>query len=229
MAIARKWISAAVFPLVVFMLPVMAASQTHSENEIIEFLEGAEEYTAHGNGNYTITTRAFWLDKPSISVDVVVEGTDDELAPKVESVLSGNATVGSQWNELLSEFENAPQLSLVEDAESANVKVILTGAEHPEGKPGITRLFVDKATSEIVKAEVYVYTADAVAEQGMLEYVVGHELGHALGLSHSTDPESLMHPLLELEDGVVLNHIGSCEASGISSLYTEYRIGSEDC
>lgn len=228
MTITRRWVSVIVFPLVVFMLPVMAASQTHSESEIVEFLEGVEEYTAHGDGNYTITTRAFWLDKPSVSVAVVAEGTSEELVQVVESVLSGNATTGSQWNELLSEFERAPQLGLA-DTEGANVKVVLTNAGHPEGKPGMTRLYVDKATGEIVKAEVYVYSADAVTKQGMLEYVVGHELGHALGLSHSTDPESLMHPLLERADGNIVNRIGSCEASGLSSLYIESRIGSEDC
>jgi hypothetical protein len=196
---------------------------------MIEFLEGIEERTVQQDGNYTITTRAFWVDRASITLAVAAEGASEELAQQVETIISGNATAGSQWNALLSEFEHAPQIGLAASPESADVKVILTSAAQPEGKPGMTRLFVDKATGEIIKAEVYVYSADTVAGQGMLEYVVSHELGHALGLSHSTDPESIMHSLLELEDGEIVNHIGSCESSGLSSLYIESRIGSEDC
>lgn len=225
---ANKWVSLAIFPFAVIVL-LFSAPQTHGDHEIIEFLEGVEERTAYQDGSYTIMTRAFWLDKASISLAVAAEGADERLVEQVEAVISGNATAGSQWNQLLSEFDHAPQIGLATSLESADVKVILTGAPQPEGKPGMTRLFVDKATGEIIKAEVYVYSADAVAEQGMLEYVVAHELGHALGLSHSTDPESMMHPLLELEDGRIVNHIGSCEASGLSSLYIESRIGSEDC
>lgn len=217
-------------------------STPRSTYENIEFLEGVEEHAAATTegGHYTIATKAFWLDKPSLTISVSSEGASDKAVQSVKGMISGNTTVSgpySQWNDLLSAFKQAavPRLALADSggngsSAGANIKVVLSDATQQDNKPGKTRLLADKATGEIMQAEVYVYSADKLREHGMLEYVVAHELGHALGLSHSTDPKSMMYPLIELEDGHVVNHLGSCEAKGISALYLESRIGSqEDC
>jgi hypothetical protein len=204
--------------------------------ESVEFLEGVTEHAVTENGHYTIATNAFWLDKPSLSISVSSEdGASDEAVQSVKGMISGNTTVSgkySQWNDLLSAFKqvSVPRFALAAgDSANANIKVVLTDATQQDNKPGKTRLLADKATGEIVQAEVYVYSADKLFEQGVLEYVVAHELGHALGLSHSTDPQSMMYPLIELQDGHVVNHLGSCETEGISALYLKSRIGSEAC
>jgi hypothetical protein len=234
-----------IIPLLV-MLPAAAAAAVVTVStppktyESVEFLEGVAERTAvedGGGSHYTIDTRAFWLDKPSLAVAVASsDGASDAAVQSVKDMISGkNITMlsgpYSQWNDLLSVFQQAavPRLSLADEDASANIKVVLTDAAQQDNKPGKTRLLADKATGEIVQAEVYVYSADKLYGQGMLEYVVAHELGHALGLSHSTDPKSMMYPLMEVEDGHVVNQLGLCEIEGISALYLESRIGSENC
>lgn len=237
LAVSRSWLFA-VIASVMAMLSVAAVISTPPSTtyEKIEFLEGVTEQTVTESGHYEIATNAFWLDKPNLAISVSSEGgASDEAVKSVKGMISGNTTVSgnySQWNDLLSAFKQAsvPRFALAAgDGAGANIKVVLTDAMQQDNKPGKTRLLADKATGEIVQAEVYVYSADKLFEQGMLEYVVAHELGHALGLSHSTDPQSMMYPLIELQDGRVVNHLGSCETEGISALYLESRIGSETC
>lgn len=204
--------------------------------EQVEFLEGVQEHVDATNGQYVIGTTGYWNAGPELLVSVSAEGDVSSTALNVtRSFVTGNqtatnSTMFAEWNELLSSLSSshAPILKLAPE-DGANINIILTNSEHPEGKMGKTLVYTVKGVGEIVSAKVYVYSADRALAQGTLEKTVAHELGHALGLAHSTDPDSIMFPMLEVENGSVSNHIGLCEQHGISILYSESKIGTTDC
>lgn len=229
--ISRAW-SLILIVSLLGVIPFAATASVQEQVETVEFLDGAEQNVDAGESQYTIGTNGYWDAGPVLFVHVSAEEGVDSAA--VESAVnlinsSTNSTV-SKWNTLLSSFEgSAPTLSVTDDASRANIKVVLTDQEHPEGKLGKTRLYAIKDTGQIVNSEVEIYAANRMYSQGMLEDALAHELGHALGLSHSTDPDSIMHSVLRLENGVVQNHIGSCEAKGLSELYVDSVIGTTAC
>ena len=46
-----------------------------------------------------------------------------------------------------------------------------------------------------------------------------HELGHALGLNHSTDPTAVMYPVFQRFDGPGTGHLGADDIAGVQSIY----------
>lgn len=222
------------FVILLGIVPILAITDPLDAVEEVEFLDGIGEAPEESEGPYVINTSAYWNSGPDLVVSVAADGNvRPEAQDLARDFISGNLPAGnitSRWNELLMSFPDGrtPTLALASE-QDANIKVVLTEEEHPEGKMGKTRIYAVKGIRHILSAEVTIYSATHALDQGTLEHVLAHELGHALGLSHSTNPESIMFSLIELQNGSVINHIGSCEERGISLLYVESRIGSTDC
>lgn len=232
MTVSIRWLLV-LLPILVGTMSFAGASQQTVEQ--VEFLDGIKNHVAAGTAPYVIATTGFWDEGPQLSVSVSADGNvRPEALDTVRNFVAGNQTMGNsttfaRWNELLASLPNAPTLKLAASNEDANIKFILSESAHPDGKMGKTRVSAIKGVRQILSAEVYVYSSNQAMEQGILDQVVAHELGHALGLSHSTDPNSIMFSLLEVENGTVTNHIGSCEQHGISSLYEKSKIGNIEC
>lgn len=146
-----------VLALLLGMLPIAAPADVLDRVETIEFLDGTEEYAVEEDSVYSIETNGYWDTGPILFVHISAEEGVDYAAFESAIALinsSTNSTV-SEWNNLLSSFEGSvPVLSVVHDASHADIKIVLTDYEHPEGKLGKARLYAIKGVGQVVSAEV---------------------------------------------------------------------------
>ena len=105
------------------------------------------------------------------------------------------------WNEGINEISKAldveiPTMQIKHTLDSSeSITIYLTGKESKEGFDGYTNLYYN-ANKEIIKAVVTIYNADELNKKEM-ESIIRHELGHALGLSHTTIENDLMRPNID--------------------------------
>ena len=68
--------------------------------------------------------------------------------------------------------------------------------------------------NQILKSEITIYNTSSLSDRTLIE-VVRHEMGHALGLGHSSASEDLMHPQIITP----IPFISECNVSAIIQLY----------
>jgi len=73
---------------------------------------------------------------------------------------------------------------------SADIIISLTTQSHPDGFAGFTKpLFVDDKFSKVY---ITIFEVDKMSRAGLYSIVM-HEMGHAIGIGHTTAPEDVMN------------------------------------
>lgn len=104
----------------------------------------------------------------------------------------------------------------------SHIVIILSNVRDSSGYTGYTKTILEG--NQIVKAFITIYDVNSLSKN-QLETIMRHEFGHAMGLGHSTAPEDLMAPTIDM----TYPYISNCNVSAISDLYNENDGGKTTC
>lgn len=97
-----------------------------------------------------------------------------------------------------------------------DIVITLSNTKNTEGYSGYTRSIIDESQNQILKSFITIYEVNKL-ESKDLDLITKHEMGHALGLKHSTDPEDLMYEQMTTS----LPFISTCDVNALKSLYKD--------
>jgi len=97
---------------------------------------------------------------------------------------------------------------------SGDIMIHLSTLKDEDGIAGFTKLTVEDET--ILRSHITIFDFDELSNQE-ISAISKHEFGHALGLSHSTDPQDIMYPTVELTNP----YISECNLDALYSLYND--------
>jgi len=103
-----------------------------------------------------------------------------------------------------------------------DIIILLSKLKDTDGYSGFTKSTVDG--NEILKTYITIYDVNNLSKD-QLSTLVLHEMGHAMGLAHSTAPEDLMAPVITTN----FPYISECDIAAIAALYNGEISGQVVC
>ena len=111
------------------------------------------------------------------------------------------------------EFYIPTKFNMIESKKGeGDIIISLSNFKDSDGYSGYTKSITDG--NQILKSTITIYDVNNLSES-QIATITRHELGHALGLAHSTAPEDLMYPVIETN----FPYVSECDVDAIVSLY----------
>lgn len=164
-----------------------------------------------------------WNDVDTINVIIDSDfAVDPSAINTVKSVIDSTVQQDDTffgWNNAIAFISqktqtDIPQLSIVDDKAESQIMIFLTQNTGPENTDGFTKYKI--TDDKIERVFVILYDADSM-EQNQLEMVTRHELGHAIGLGHTTNPFDMMYPVINQQYSM----ISMFDLDALSQIYTK--------
>jgi len=103
-----------------------------------------------------------------------------------------------------------------------DIVIILSNVKDSSGNTGYTKSVLEG--NKIIKSFITIYDIRSLSNN-QLETIARHEIGHAIGLAHSTAKEDLMAPVIDM----TFPYISECNVESVIDLYNGNSDGSTTC
>jgi Matrixin len=199
--------------VLVFAAPA-AASATHGR--------GVGHRSAKPTSSFSIGLLAPWGDAAYNGSSITVTYSISRGPRVPASAQTAVQTAIGQWNSCFGGSSGCRGISPTNEfsftSTSGSPLLTITIKQGGGVVAGSTKLSFDSGGFiDAARLQISASSFGSPNTEATIQEIALHELGHVVGLGHSTDPNDLMYPIL---NGVT--SFGSCEVNGFNALYSNW-------